>query len=165
MAHNVVFVATEHDSVYAFDADTGATLWQVSLLGSGETLSDTHSCNQVTPEIGITSTPVIDRAAGPHGTLFVVAMSLDNTSKYHQRLHALDVTTGAEMLSGPTEISATFPNASGTATFDPGQYAERAALLLQNGIIYTMDVALRCRALQRLDNGFQRILAGADSWF
>jgi hypothetical protein len=136
-AHNVVFVATEHDSVYAFDADTGATLWHVSVLGSGETLSDPHGCNQVTPEIGITSTPVIDRAAGTHGTLFVVAMSLDNSSKYHQRLHALDVTTGAEVLNGPTEISATFPNASGSATFDPGQYVERAALLLENGTIYT----------------------------
>ncbi len=66
-AHNVVFVATEHDSVYAFDSDTGAQLWKVSLLGSGETTSDNRGCGQVTPEIGITSTPVIDRTAGAHG--------------------------------------------------------------------------------------------------
>jgi hypothetical protein len=136
-AHNVVFVATEHDSVYAFDSDTGATLWRVSLLGPGETLSDTHGCGQVTPEIGITSTPVIDRAAGPGGALYVVAMSMDNSSGYHQRLHALDVTTGTELFNGPTDISATYPDSGGSTTFDPYQYEERAALLLAGGTIYT----------------------------
>jgi hypothetical protein len=136
--HNVVIAATEHDSVYAFDADTGTALWHVSLLPAGEALSDTHGCSQVTPEIGITSTPVIDRSAGTHGTIFVVAMSKDASSNYHQRLHALDLTTGAEMLGGPTEITATFPAAGGgTSTFSPGQYEERAALLLSNGTIYT----------------------------
>jgi hypothetical protein len=136
--HNVVYAATEHDSVYAFDADTGAALWHVSLLSAGEVLSDTHGCSQVTPEIGITSTPVIDRSAGTHGTIFVVAMSKDASSNYHQRLHALDLTTGAELLGGPTEIVATFPAAAGaTSTFSPGQYEERAALLLSNGTIYT----------------------------
>src|SRR5581483_7909932 len=89
-AHNVVYVATEADSVYAFDSDSGTTLWHVSLLPPGEVLSDTHGCSQVTPAIGITSTPVIDRAAGPNGALYVVAMSKDATSAYHQRLHALD---------------------------------------------------------------------------
>jgi len=137
-AHNVVYVATEHDSVYAFDADTGSVLWQASLLASGETLSDTHGCSQVVPEIGITSTPVIDRSAGAHGTLYVVAMSKDATSAYHQRLHALDLVTGAELLKGPAEIAATSPTAAGgTSTFNPGQYEERAALLLLNGILYT----------------------------
>ena len=80
-AHNTVFAATEHDSVYAFDADTGSVLWQVSLLGTGETLSDARGCDQVTPEIGITSTPVIDRGAGAHGIIFVVAMSKDVGSR------------------------------------------------------------------------------------
>jgi len=136
-AHNVVFVGTEHASVYAFDADSGALLWQKSMLASGEKSSGEQGCTQVTPEIGITSTPVIDRTAGPNGTLYVVAMSFDTSSKYHQRIHALDVTTGAELLNGPTEITATFPNAAGTTTFDPGQYEERAALLLTNGLIYT----------------------------
>ena len=136
-AHNVAFVATEHGSVYAVDADSGAILWQVSLLAAGETPSDTHACTQVTPEIGVTATPVIDRTAGTHGVLYVVGMSIDKSSNYHQRLHALDITTGAELLSGPAEISASAPNAAGTTTFAPGQYEERAALLLANGQIYT----------------------------
>ena len=104
--HNVVFVATENDSVYAFDADSGALLWRVSLLGVGETPSGPHACSQITPLIGITSTPVIDRAAGSHGTLYVVAMS--NSGADHQRLHALDLTTGAELLGGPRDITATY---------------------------------------------------------
>lgn len=136
--HNVLLVATEHDTVYAFDADTGIVLWQTSLLAANETLSDTRGCSQVVPEIGITSTPVIDRSAGPHGTLYVVAMSKDASSNYHQRLHALDIGTGAELLNGPAEITAAYPTAAGgTTTFSPGQYEERAALLLVNGSIYT----------------------------
>jgi hypothetical protein len=135
--HNVAFVATEHGSVYAIDADTGTPLWQASVLATGETPSDTHGCTQVTPEIGITSTPVIDRTAGTHGALYVVGMSIDKSSNYHQRLHALDITTGAEILGGPAEITASAPNSAGTTTFEPGQYEERAALLLANGQIYT----------------------------
>lgn len=132
-AHNVVFVGTEHDSVYAFDADTGAELWQDSLTGPGESTSDNRGCGQVTPEIGITSTPVIDRNAGAHGAIYVVAMSKDASSQYHQRLHALDVTTGLELAASPTEIVAS----DGATSFAPGQYKERAALLLSNGTIYT----------------------------
>ncbi len=139
--HNVVYVATEHDSVYAFDADTFAQLWKVSVLGSGESTSDTRSCTQVTPEIGITSTPVIDTAAGTHGAIFLVAMS-KNGSTYYQRLHALDLTTGTELFNGPQTITTTFPgtgdNSNGTnVIFDPSQYKERAGLLLLNGQIYT----------------------------
>lgn len=145
VAHNVVFVATENDSVYAFDSDTGAILWQdtiANLLPAGETTSDTHSCGQVSPQIGITATPVIDRHAGAHGTIFFVAMSKDAQGGYHQRLHALDVTTGAELLNGPAEITATYPgvgagSSGGTLTFAPGDYKDRAALLLLNGTIYT----------------------------
>ena len=136
-AHNVAFVATEHGSVYAIDADAGTPIWQVSVLANGETPSDTHGCSQVTPEIGVTSTPVIDRTAGPHGVLYVVGMSIDKSSNYHQRLHALDITTGAELFNGPAEISATAPNSTGTTMFVPGQYEERAALLLAGGQIYT----------------------------
>lgn len=131
--HNVVYVATENDTVYAFDADTGASLWMVSLTPAGETTSDTHSCSQVTPQIGITATPVIDRNAGARGTLYVVAMTKDGSGNYHQRLHALDVTTGMELSSSPQEITATYQ----TASFAPGQYEERAALLLVNGTLYT----------------------------
>jgi len=140
-AHNVVFIVTEHDSAYAFDSDTGAQLWKVSLLGSGETSSDDRGCGQVTPEIGITSTPVIDRSAGAHGILYAVAMS-KNGSTYFQRLHALDITTGAELEGGPVTVQATYPgtgdnSSGGQVVFDPKQYKERAALLLLNGVIYT----------------------------
>jgi len=139
--HNVVFIATEHDSVYAFDSDTGAQLWKVSLLGSGETTSDDRGCGQVSPEIGITSTPVIDRTAGAHGILYAVAMS-KNGATYFQRLHALDTTTGAELEGGPVAIQATYPgtganSSGGQVVFDPKQYKERAALLLLNGVVYT----------------------------
>jgi hypothetical protein len=137
--HNVVFVVTEHGSVYAFDADNlgGAPLWQMSALGAGETSSDDRGCSQVTPEIGITSTPVIDPNAGAHGVMYLVAMSKDGNGNYFQRLHALDITTGAEISGSPTTIQATFTNQSGHTTFLPQQYKERAALLLLNGVIYT----------------------------
>jgi hypothetical protein len=140
--HNVLYIATEHDSVYAFDADNGTTLWKVSLLGANETTSDARNCSQVIPEIGITATPVIDRSRGPNGVIYVVAMSKNRTGTYFQRLHALDVTTGAEVLGGPTNIQASFPgtgdnSSGGNVIFDPKQYAERAGLLLLNGILYT----------------------------
>ncbi len=138
----VIFVATEHDLVYAFDADTFALLWRVSVLGAGETTSDNRGCQQVTPEIGITSTPVIDLNKGPHGAIYVVAMSKDHSGNYFQRLHALDLVTGAEMPGSPANITATYPgrgagNRKGRLIFDPKQYKERAALLLANGLIYT----------------------------
>jgi outer membrane protein assembly factor BamB len=140
-AQNVVFVATEHDSVYAFNADTGTQLWKTSILGASETTSGDHGCGQISPEIGITSTPVIDRTAGPHGTIFVVGMSQDSSGAYHQRLHALDVATGAELSGSPSEIAATFPgtganSSGGNVVFAPGQYAERVGLLLLNHTIY-----------------------------
>jgi len=136
--HNVVFVATEHNSVYAYDADSGSKLWQVSVTAAGETTSDNRSCTAISPEIGITATPVIDRHAGPHGAIYVVAMSEDSSGGFHHRIHALDVTNGSELFNGPTEIVATYPTAGGgSTTFDPGQYEDRAGLLLLNGEIYT----------------------------
>ena len=133
--HNVVFVATEHDMVYAFDSDSGATLWSVS-VANGESPSDARNCGQVTPEIGVTDTPVIDRNSGTHGAIYLGAMTRDSQGNYHHRLHALDVTTGAELFGGPKEITATFPNLTGQTTFDPGQYKERPGLLLLSGILY-----------------------------
>jgi hypothetical protein len=133
--HNVLFVVTENDSVYAFDADTFASLWHQSVLGSNETPSnEVDGCDQVTPTIGITSTPVIDVTGGAHGTIFVVAMSKDSGGNYHQRLHALDLTTGSEQsqLNSPTTIQATFS----AQIFNPEQYEERSGLLLLNGVIY-----------------------------
>lgn len=140
--HNVLFAVTEHASVYAFDADNGSILWHRSLLGAGETPSDDLSCAQVSPEIGITSTPVIDRSRGPNGTLYAVAMSKDASGKYLQRIHALDVRNGNELLNGPREISASYPGhgddaADGHVVFNPRQYEDRASLLLVNGVIYT----------------------------
>ena len=139
--HNVVYAVTENDSVYAFDADTGRQLWQVSLLGSGERPSDDHGCRFITPHIGITSTPVIDRGSGPNGTIYVVAMS-KKSSQYFQRIHALDITTGKEQFGGPVAVHAKYPghgdnSHNGYVIFDPGQYAERQGLLLLNHAIYT----------------------------
>jgi hypothetical protein len=138
----VLVVATEHDSVYAFDAGDGTLLWQVSVLMGSETPSDNRSCGQVTPEIGVTATPVIDRSIGPNGTIYVVAMSKDASGHYHQRLHALDITTGQEEFGGPVEVQATFPgtgdnSSGGNVIFDPTQYKERPGLLLLNGLVYT----------------------------
>jgi hypothetical protein len=141
--HNVLYGATENDSVYAFDADSGAQLWKVSTLGNGETASDAvGGCFQISPQIGITATPVIERSRGPHGAIYVVAMSKDGSGNYFQRIHALDITTGAELFNGPTTINATFPgngpnSSGGKLIFDPKQYAERQSLLLVNGVVYT----------------------------
>jgi hypothetical protein len=139
---NVLYVVTEHDSVYAKDAESGLWLWKTSLLKSGETPSDDQGCTQISPEIGITATPVIDLSKGPNGAIYVVAMTKDSAGKYHQRISALDLVTGAQLFGGPTEITASYPGTgdntqSGKVVFDPGQYAERAALLELNGSIYT----------------------------
>ncbi len=139
--HNIVYAVTENDSVYAFDADLGTPLWHVSVLGKGESPSDDHGCGQISPQIGITSTPVIDRASGPNGTIYVVATS-KNSTQYFQRIHALDITTGEEEFGGPVAVRAKYPGTGdnshdGYVIFDPGQYAERQGLLLMNGLIYT----------------------------
>jgi hypothetical protein len=139
---NVLYIETEHGSAYAFDADTGAQLWHVSLLGDNETPSDDRGCGQVTPEIGITSTPAIDPYRGPHGTLYAIAMSKSASRQYHQRLHALDLATGAEEFGGPIDIQATYAGsgaegAGGVQTFDPKQHKERPGLAVAGGIVYT----------------------------
>jgi hypothetical protein len=139
--HNVLYVVTENDSVYAMDGDSGDILWQKSVLGAGEVPSDPHNTGSITPLIGITATPVIDRSQGANGEIFVVAMSKDSSGGYHQRIHALDLVSGSDVANSPTEISATYPGyspwgANGVVPFDPGQYAARSALLLVNGTIY-----------------------------
>jgi outer membrane protein assembly factor BamB len=140
-SHNMVIVATEHGSLYAFDADVGTQIWHNS-VSPGESPSDDRGCGQVTPEIGITSTPVIDRNAGPHGTIYIVAMSKGGSGSYFQRLHALDLATGLDLPGSPKTVQATFPgtgdsSSGGMVAFDPGQYKERAGLLLLNGVVYT----------------------------
>ena len=140
--HTVVYIATENDTVYAYDVNSFALLAQASLLGSGEsTAPPPAGCTQVTPKIGITSTPVIDRTAGPNGTLFVVAMSQDSSGNAIHRLHALDLTTLADRMT-PATIQATYPGngpygSGGVLTLDAKQYKERGALLLSGGQIYT----------------------------
>jgi len=139
--HNVLIVPTEHDSVYAFDADSTNIFWHVSMLGTNETPSDDRGCSQVTPEIGVTATPVIDRQLGPNGTFFVVAMSKNGSSSYFQRIHALDLATGIDRVAAVT-VAATYPgtgdnSSGGNVIFDPAQYKERAGLLLLNGQIVT----------------------------
>jgi hypothetical protein len=140
--HNTLFVETENDTVYALDAITGAILWQVSLLLSGETPSDNRGCDQITPEMGITSTPAIYlKSATAGGYMYVVAMSKDSSGNYHQRLHALSLGSGAEVLGGPVNIQATYPStgpnsSGGVITFNPGAYKSRPAVLLLNGMVY-----------------------------
>ena len=139
--HNLLIVATEHGSVYAFDADSGSPIWHISTLESGETASDDRGCGQITPEIGITSTPAIQRPAGSNGVIYAVAMSKDSSGNYHQRLHALDAPTGAERAKSPVEITAKFPgtgdnSSGGDVVFDPAQYKERSALLITGGMVY-----------------------------
>jgi hypothetical protein len=141
VVHNLLIVVTEHGSAYAFDADTGAQIWKVTTLKSGETTSDNRGCTQVSPEIGITSTPVILRPATGDPVIYVVAMSKDGSGNYHQRLHALDATTGAELHNGPVNIAAQYPgtgdnSSNGFVIFDPSQYKERSGLLLIGSTVY-----------------------------
>ena len=131
--HNVLYVATEHDSVYAFDADTyGAPLWQVPLLQSGETPAG----GTVTPYQGITSTPVIDPSTN---TIYVVSEQTSSAHGTSYRLNALDITTGAPRHAAIT-IQASVPgtnstNVGGIVSLPPG-CVQRAALLLANGNVY-----------------------------
>ena len=123
--HNVVFVATENDSVYAFDADNaGAALWKKNLLNGGVPIPQANVGSTIYGGIGITSTPVIDPNTN---TIYVVTEDLENSTNYVFRIHALDVTTGNEKF-GPTVISD--PN------FQPKEELQRSALLLANGNVY-----------------------------
>jgi|SRR5579863_2856880 len=145
--HNVVYVATMNDSVYAFDADTrsGVTvkpLWKVSFINPTAGITpvpsaDVACTDPISTKIGIMSTPVIDPIGG---TLYVVARTKES-GQYVQRLHALDVTTGAEKFGGPANIAASVPgtgagSVNGIIAFNPLIQSQRAALLLQNGMVY-----------------------------
>jgi hypothetical protein len=142
--HNVVYVATEHNSVYAFDADDcvqSTPLWHVNLGTPRPAGFPTkYGIEQgIQIEIGITSTPVIDLASQ---TLYVVAYTQDSaTGPFHYKLHALDLTTGAEKLGGPVEIMASTPgtgdgSVGGTLTLNPALQMQRPSLLLLNGQVY-----------------------------
>ena len=141
--HNVVYVATENDSVYAFDADglSASPLWQVSFLKSGVTTvpcSDTGECGDILTQIGITSTPVIDSTSG---TIYVVAATKEGASTWVQRLHALDITTGAEKFGGPVVLQGSVTgtgtgSSGGKVPFDSLRENQRPGLLLSNGVVY-----------------------------
>ncbi len=137
--HNVVYVATQHNTVYAFDADSTqgnnvSPLWSVSLNdgGTSDPISD-YGCSGIHfTEIGIMGTPVIDPGKT---TLYVVAKTLNNGVRNFS-LHALDLTTGNELLGGPVIITGTAPSTDGRGTFNPIIQMQRPALLLQNGVVY-----------------------------
>ena len=146
--HDVAYVVTEHDSVYAFDANGLSTtpLWQLSFINPGAGITsvpaaDTGECCDIPNEIGITSTPAIDPATG---TLYVVAATKEvsgaNTN-YVQRLHALDIASGAEKFGGPVVIQATGPGtgdgtSGGQVPFDPLRENQRTGILVLNGNVY-----------------------------
>ena len=154
--HNVVFVATQHDSLYAFDADTNSSpctpLWHANLIDSahGGTPGETsvpssgagalvgNGYDNIAPEVGVTGTPVIDLTTN---TLYVVSKSVISpfAFTFYQRLHAIDLLTGNEKFSGPVTIAGKYPGTGdgGTTTsFSAQQQNQRAGLVLANGIVY-----------------------------
>ncbi|MDB6065398.1 MAG: hypothetical protein JWR26_1606, partial [Pedosphaera sp.] len=150
--HNVAYVVTEHESVYAFDADNNAgpnsaPLWQTSFLGSGVTTvpSGDIGSGDIVPEIGITSTPVIDPASG---TIYIEAKTKEGGTAYIHRLHALDIATGLERtnFNSPIVISATnYPGTGGGGSDTDGSGHVlwsglrehcRPALTLLNGVVF-----------------------------
>ena len=151
--HNAVFVATQHDSLYAFDADANpcVTLWSVSLIdtahgaNAGETTVPAgptgnlvgSGFGDVTPEVGVTGTPVIDPSSG---TLYVVSKSVNSTQNaFYQRLHAIDLATGGEKNGSPVTITGTYPGSGDggtTVSFDARQENQRPGLALLNGVVY-----------------------------
>jgi len=153
--HNVVFVATEHDSLYAFDADTNPCVqfWHADLIDSahGATSGETtvpsgpseymvgNGTADITPEVGVTGTPVINSFTN---TLYVVSKSMNSAGKsFPQRLHAIDLTTGNEKFGGPANItsSITYPglgDGGSTVSFNAQQQNQRSGLALVNGVVY-----------------------------
>lgn len=143
---NVIYAATEHDTVYAFDADGGTVspLWQRSFINPAAGITTVSNDDfpqpyeDIAPEIGITGTPVIDPGSG---TLYVVAKTREN-GDFVQRLHALDISTGAEKFGGPVVIQASVPGAgvrndgNGNVVLDPLINLQRAALLLLGNTVY-----------------------------
>jgi len=144
--HNVVYVVTEHDSVYAFDADSNsgtnsAPLWKTSLIDPANGITTVSSgdvgCGDLVPEVGITGTPAIDPVAK---TIYFVAKTKENGT-FVQRLHALDATTGLERANSPVVIQASVPgtgagSVNGQVSFNARTEGQRPGLLLMNGIVY-----------------------------
>jgi len=152
-SHNVIYVATEHDSIYAFDADNlqGAPLWQTSFISPGDGITTLSigtdagldiTCDSMKPEVGITGTPVIDSASN---TMYLVARTKEVTggiTNFVQKLHMLDITTGADKPNSPVVIQASVPGSGtgydgqGNVLWDPLIANQRSGLLLMNGVVY-----------------------------
>ncbi len=136
---NVVYVCTEHNSVYAFDADDPAAsnaLWQAN-FGPSVPSADVNNCGDLTPEIGVTATPVIDLAGG---IIYVAAKSKVSTNYFH-KLHALDLLTGQEKFGGPVVVQGFVLGSGagsigGTNTFDALHHHNRPGLLLLSNVVY-----------------------------
>ncbi len=152
--HNLVIIATEHDSVYAFDADgnpgtNGGLLWQtnfgVAALSQNQSAFGAEFCGNcypdITPEVGVTGTPVIDPYTG---TLYLDVFTQEttpSTTNFFHRIHALNITNGTEQPYSPVEVTASVPgtgrdSSGGVMTFSAKQSNERPALTLANGILY-----------------------------
>jgi hypothetical protein len=148
-SHNVLYIANASGTVYAFDADNNnpepGYLWSMSTVPSGESVivaNTDYPCASPTPNAGIVGTPTIDRALG---VIYVVGKSKlvsGTTTTYYQRIHAINLATGAEEMNGPTVIAATYPGKSpydsvnGVETFNPKTQNQRAALLEANGSVW-----------------------------
>jgi hypothetical protein len=143
--HDAVYVATESNTVYAFDAKGQASgpFWQKNLTPAGAHVIDGNTTaggqgGPINPNVGITGTPVID---GSSGTIYVVAVSQVGSGVHRHQLHALDITTGNEKFGGPVDIKASVPgtaagSTNGQVTFDPTLELQRSALTLVNGVVY-----------------------------
>jgi hypothetical protein len=154
--HNVIIAATQHESLYAFDADAApcTTLWHVSLIDSahGGTTGETSvpssgtgalvgsGYGDISPEVGITGTPVIDPTTN---TLYVVSKSVNSSQQFFQRLHAIDLATGSERIAPPQSIDSSISvpgtgagSISGRVAFDPRNESQRPGLVLSNGVVY-----------------------------
>jgi len=148
--HDIIVVATAHDSIYAFDADdnlgaNAAPLWQASFINPNQGVTtvpwEDVNCPVINPEIGIIGTPVIDPATY---TVYFVAstkeVSSNGSARYVHRLHALDIRGGQELSASPVEIQAAIPgigDGGASVKFVPQSYKQRSALLLANGVVYT----------------------------
>ena len=148
--HNLVVIATEHDSVYAFNADSpkGKPQWKKSFLSRKHDVTtvpwEAVESPDLIPEIGITSTPVIDAAVG---TIYVVAETLENGTNFVLRLHALNIANGKERKGSPVVLTATVSgygdgnDGKGHVSYDPKTTNQRSALALVNGVVYIANAS------------------------
>lgn len=132
--HDVVYAATENDTVFAFDAFSGELLWRANVAGAGEMSGGNTACDAASPNAGVSATPVIDPTRGPNGAMYLIAKSRDAAGITYERLHALDVSTGAELFGGPTTIPVSLTG--GAPAFDAAGLKAQGRLLGSDGRVY-----------------------------